>query len=173
MFLVGESSILDYDLDLFGDVAAALDRHISAAFDGIDFGTADMMGLFDRAEYAAGLGFVASQAYLAATYGDLRVTKVAALSLGPSHGTGGKVVAMLNAAANFWKHSPEWQLQGNHPGRRRTVETLDAISLAVNPDYPLLGILGELTSVKEPRLLALVPLLAAWRDELARQVEAE
>src|SRR5688572_2918575 len=105
MFVIGKSGVIDFDLRLFVDVATVLDRHISVVSDeSIDAEMADQMGLFDRAEHACGLGFVACQAYLASTYSDLGITKSVALTVGPDHRWGGKAVAIINAAANFWKH---------------------------------------------------------------------
>lgn len=168
MFLIATSGVIDYDLQLFVDVATVLDRHISLVSDeSIEADMADQMGLFDRAEHACGLGFVACQAYLASTYSDLRIAKSAALSVGPDHRYGGKAVAIVNAAANFWKHHQEWQMAPDHPGRKRTQESFDSIGFPVDSEYPLSGVLTELVVPREPRLLALVPILEAWRDELA------
>jgi hypothetical protein len=171
MFLIAASGVIDFDLQLFIDVATVLDGHIFAVTDGsVAFDIADQMGLFDRAEHACGLGFVACQAYLASTYSDVAVTKVQALSLGPDHSFGGKAVAIINAAANFWKHQAEWQLQPNHPGRRRTERTFDEVDFPVNSEYPLVGVLTELTTPREARLLSLVPILESWRGALSASV---
>jgi hypothetical protein len=168
MFLVAKSGFIDFDLDLLVDIGAVLDRHIAAVADAsVDSEIADQTGLFDRAEHAAGLGFVACQGYLAATYADVGIAKVEALSLGPTHPTGGRVVGIINAAANYWKHSAEWRLQPNHPGRHRTEEALDSIGFAVGTDYPLSGVLTELSSPRDAGILSLIPLLESWRDELA------
>lgn len=168
MFLIAKSGVIDFDLQLFVDVATVLDRHISVVSDrSIDADMADQMGLFDRAEHACGLGFVACQAYLASTYSDLGITKSVALTVGPDHRWGGKAVAIINAAANFWKHHDEWQLVPDHPGRRRTEQSFDSIGFPVNSEYPLSGVLTELVVPRETRLLSLVPALEAWRDELA------
>jgi hypothetical protein len=170
-FLIVKSGVLDYDLQLFVDVATVLDRHISVVSDkSVDVDMADQMGLFDRAEHACGLGFVACQAYLASTYSDLRIVKSAALSAGPDHRYGGKVTAIINAAANFWKHHHEWEMAPGHPGQKRTQESFDSVGFPVNSEYPLCGVLAELAAPHEARLLALVPVLEAWRDELASSV---
>jgi len=173
MYLQFDSGIYDRDLLLLQDLFAILDPRldrvegdITSSFD------PDQMGHFDEAEYLCGMGFVACQRYLAATYGCSGIAKSTALALGPFHNGGEPIARILNSAANYWKHVDEWDpysvivydqhaLQANQLATIRTIETVTAWD-----DYTCANLLVALTAPSEPRFRELLPLLEAWRDQL-------
>jgi hypothetical protein len=117
MYIISNDGIIDCDMDLLVHVATVLDEQLDLISEkSVEISDADAFGLHDRGEHVAGLGFVACQAYMAATYGFVRLPKKLVLQLGPRHGPSGRFVAdVVNHAANFWKHHSEW------PSRRDSV----------------------------------------------------
>jgi hypothetical protein len=157
--------VVDYELDLFAAVAAALDRYAASLLEARDPELADQLGISDAAEHAAGLGFVAGQAYLTTTCGFLRIKKDIAFKLGPPLSETGRPIAeIVNAAANHWKHSAEWPPREDL--RQRREELFGLLGCSDRDDYPLLTVLANLTPSRDAPLSSLVSLLAAWRDSL-------
>src|SRR5690606_40473422 len=64
-------------------------------------------GLTDRGEYFIGVGFSVIQQYLTDTLTLTGVSKRSALNVGPRYSEDFTFVAVVNAAANWWKHSAE------------------------------------------------------------------
>ena len=113
------------DLDFHREFLESAVDLVDAQLDRIDLEVLestdpDSFGVFDRAEYLTGLGFAACQTYLAATIGR-RVDHARALELGPMHVCGRPIAALVNAAANHWKHSPEWSLDAPSRQSQRTL----------------------------------------------------
>jgi hypothetical protein len=165
VFLRLDGDVFDYELKVFADVAAVLDRHIHVSLDETDLERADQMGLLYAAEHATGLGFAACQVYVTATCGFLQVAKDVALKAGPTHAETGKpIVEIVNAAANHWKHSEEWPQEEKRKHRRE--EILASLGCLADEEYPLSNVLAKLTHSQDKPLSSLVPLLAAWRDSI-------
>jgi hypothetical protein len=143
----------------------------------------DALGLFDRGEYIIGMGFAACQRYMTSTFGSTIVEKEIALKIGPNHKNGESVAAIINAAANYWKHCDEWRvisliiepesdmakiitrdfskLTGHQKKTITQIETLTPWA-----DYTCSNILAYLTKTSDIRLSLLVPLLEEWRNQL-------
>ena len=170
MYLVTQNRVCDYDLDLLSQLLKVLDEQLERFEDECQSSEdADAFGLYDWAEHIAGIGFAACQTYLAATYPVTRVAKVDALRLGPLHSSSGRsVAAILNAAANFWKHHPEWPLEKSKTRQDTVRAAFEDLGYAVDGEYPLSGILTELTG-GQARFKPILPLLTQWRDQLIRR----
>jgi hypothetical protein len=174
MFMIKGGAILcDPDLDVLAEVLLVLDRHRKSIIG--EWETAEeceQFGNFERAEHIMGLGFVACQAYLTATHGFLNVQKSDALSCGPCHRSGKRIVEIINGAANYWKHHEEWHLEKSQARQNRIRDLFDTVGFPVDLDYPLSGILTELVAPDRAAFTPLVGKLANWRDELreAKQV---
>ena len=89
--------------------------------------------LFDDAEYLHGIGFVAGQRYIATVRGTLKLSKkdkmdkMDPLLIGLKLNNGTTFASVVNAAANYWKHSDEWdfsKLDGRQEGTRKTIESI-------------------------------------------------
>jgi hypothetical protein len=125
----------------------------------------DGEGIYDRAEYLAGFGFVACQAYLTEAISMSGHSRGDAMNFGPRHKCGESIAMLVNAVANYWKHVPEW----TKPLSRQAQATADLITgLGVNVDstYVVANALFELTNPSQPRAQCLVPLLSQWRQAL-------
>ena len=172
MFLtLPDGRVNDYDMQFLEELLELLDGHIERLSANVpEFIDADSWGVHDSTEYTVGLGFVACQSYLAATYGDLKVEKVAALKSGPKHASGRPIVELINHAANFWKHPDEWSLPSNKGRGERVCDALDALFADDTCCYPVTTILQALVFARSNRLQALLPHLRAWRDDLARDI---
>lgn len=68
-------------------------------------------GLTDRGEYFIGVGFSVIQQYLTDTLTLTGVSKRRALDIGPRYSEEFTFISVVNAAANWWKHSAEWVSQ--------------------------------------------------------------
>jgi hypothetical protein len=86
----------------------------------------DSFGIFDQMEYLAGFGFVARQTCASAKVSECKLKKREALALGPKHRIGPPMIELINAAANYCKHSPEWSLDAPTPQGKRTLEAISA-----------------------------------------------
>jgi hypothetical protein len=174
MFMVkGGAMFCDPDLDFLAEILQVLDRHIASITGEWDTAAeCEQFGNFERAEHIMGLGFVACQAYLTATYGFLNVQKSDAFSFGPCHRTGKRIVEIVNQAANYWKHHEEWHLDKKPAQQNRIREVFNLVGVSVDSDYPLSVVLFELVAPDPTAFTPLVAKLANWRDELreARQV---
>lgn len=158
--------MIDPDLPLLEEVAAILDAQLKRLE--LEAGRSDdpdAYGVFDSLEHVAGLGFAACQNYIASWAASCRVSRQLALQLGPKHRTGQPLVALVNAAANYWKHSPEW---GNTltAQAQRTADLFASLGVPVS-EYALINFLHELVRPLPSRFGTLVPFLVHWRDELA------
>lgn len=167
MYLIIQNQIHDYDLELLSKLLSVVDQQLDEfeeRFQSLE--EADAFGEFDWAEHIAGFGFTACQTYIAATYPLSRIAKREALQRGPIQKASGRpVVAILNAGANFWKHHPEWPLERS-PARENAIRTaFEDVGYPVDGEYPLSGILTELTA-GSARFGDILPLLCQWRDEL-------
>ena len=151
----------------------------------------DSSGLCDRAEFLAGLAFTICQKYISATIGwfNLRESKFDKdifLKLGPLYKDKEPATCaqIINAAANYWKHSDEWNTvsltqEGDNDlftinakdyskltnQAKRTIDILQKVT----PwrDYMCANVLYELT--KSDSLLFLVPILIEWRSSLLNE----
>jgi hypothetical protein len=169
MFLTHGDRVIDYDLDLLRHIVDALDTQLDRdCEDAVTCQDPDSFGVFDRIEHLTGLGFVACQTYLAATYGSLKISKDAALKLGPLHRPWMPVASLVNHAANLWKHQDKWALQQNARARDRIISAFDDLGYPALGEYPLSGCLAELCSPAEARFKSLLPLLSRWRDDLRK-----
>jgi hypothetical protein len=83
MFINKRKVIWDQYLEMLTGVLRVLDRELATILDGWQDATeeADALGYFDRAEHITGLGFVACQAYMTATYGRRKIQKILPLPL--------------------------------------------------------------------------------------------
>ena len=124
----------------------------------------DAWGVFDSLEYVVGFGFVACQQYVTTVASNHKQTKKHALELGPQHRTGQPMVAIVNAAANYWKHSPEWEL---HDQGEKIRAIFEQVGGRPSGDYPVSSLLCDLLSPLPPRFERLVPFLERWKDEVA------
>jgi hypothetical protein len=167
MFLIHkDGTIWDPDLDLLLEITGVIDRQSEAIRvewqDANEFRETDY---FERSEHITGLGFGACQTYMVATYGFLNFPKSVALRTGPEHG-GRPSVAIINAAANYWKHHDEWHLEKRPDRQAKIGDAFGAVGYAIDAEYPLSGILAELSSPHVASFVGIVQILESWRESL-------
>lgn len=155
---------LDYDLNLFMDIARPLDREIESLFDVIknDWEWADMLDYPLTIEQLLGVGLAAAQVYLTSAMREQKAPRKDALSLGPRHPCGHTIAQLVNYGANFWKHGDEWDY--DLPDKRRDA-ILRAFAVVGIPEdhWKLLELIPKITGGTQPRLADLQPLLEEWR----------
>lgn len=156
-FLMGAATLIDANLE-------RLDGKANASPD------PDAFGIFDEMEYLTGFGFVACQTYAtaAASRSKFRGKKREALALGPKHRTGLSTIQLINAAANHWKHSPEWSLDTPTTQAKQTLEVISSLGVDTNHSYPVANMLHEMLAPHPARFANLIPLLTQWRDILLK-----
>lgn len=188
MYIKCEDGISDPDLYFLEDILIMLDAKLleldckiqEARNDSLD---PEGLGFFDKGEYIIGMGFAACQRYMTSTFGPIILEKEIALKIGPNHENGESIVTIINAAANYWKHSDEWseinwviesesdmakiiirdfnKLTGP---QKKTITQIETITPWA--DYTCSNILACLTKTNELRLSLLVPFLEEWRNQL-------
>ncbi len=143
----------------------------------------DSSGLCDKGEFIAGLAFVACQKYITSTLGWFKTSKKDAFNIGRVYTGNTTYVEIINAVANYWKHSDEWDCISLIPEidndmlkviprdyeklKYQASQTIDVIQCATPwGDYLSSNALYELTRSKDLSLLALIPILTEWRSEL-------
>ncbi|HCC79693.1 MAG: hypothetical protein A2X25_08960 [Chloroflexi bacterium GWB2_49_20] len=162
---------VDFDLDLLKQLVRIIDQHLDIMCQkATQEDDLDSFGYFDSAEHITGLGFVACQTYMSSVYGYLRIEKQKALPIGPFHSSGQSIVQIINNAANYWKHNSEWSLEKTDKQRKYIEETFEMVGFPVNTDFPLCGVLTEITFPERAAFEPIISILELWRDELRKTV---
>ena len=141
MYLKAGEEYADGELQLLSELLAILDNKLveisSLIVTSVD---PESDGLTDRGEYFVGVGFSAIQQYLTDTF-----------------------VAVVNAAANWWKHSAEWVWQPKQHGLALRTQGI-VTEVSGTEDYPLSNVLSNLQGSSEMTLSALLSNLVLWRS---------
>ena len=160
-------SMLDYDLNLLRDLVHVIDEHLDHILkESLQVDDPDGLGYFDNAEHVVGLGFVACQTYVSSVCGYLKIEKRKALSVGPLHPSGQTKVQIINHAANYWKHNSGWSFDKNSKQKKFVEDSFESVGFPVRIDYPLSGVLKELTFPNVVTFESIVKVLEAWKDDL-------
>jgi hypothetical protein len=161
--------VVDFDLDLLVEIVGTVDRLIGVVEAEISRSAdPDGLGLFNRLEGVVGLGFVACQQYLNATYPQLAAeTKRAAFLAGPKHPSGRSVAELVNAAANYWKHREEWGDANSQGHETRTREVIDSVTPS-RGECVVGNVLAALVGGQAERFSSLVGQVVQWRDQQIR-----
>ncbi|MDD9197418.1 hypothetical protein PVK62_16440 [Aliivibrio sp. S3MY1] len=168
MFIVtrkeGEIQFSDTDFHYLQGVLNSLDSSLSDINEKIkNSDVCDVSGLCDHGEYLIGLGFCAMQRYFFSTLQDIEIEAHVARDLGSKSVLDKPVAKLIHAAANYWKHEPEWHiwLAELKPRSQKTIdEILHGREFA---DYPLSELLADLCGEKELLLSNCLPYLIEWR----------
>jgi hypothetical protein len=75
---------------------------------------------------------------------------------------------LVNAAANHWKHSPEWSLDAPTAQAAQTLEAISSLGVDTNGSYPVANTLFAMLTPHQARFANLIPFLTQWRDALPR-----
>lgn len=165
MFVYSSRFIFDFDIESLKNILQVLDNQLEMLEqDAADCEDPDSFGIYDRTEATIGLGFVACQKYIAATYGCLKIPKEKALPVGPKHQSGMYIAEIVSHAANFWKHHDEWQIEGKP--NMKTVSAIEKLGLKITASYLLSNVLTSAVNPEPCRLTPVISLLEVWRDAL-------
>lgn len=116
----------------------------------------------ERLEYFSGLGFIGIQRYLTST---IKSNKLA-LDLEPLHPNGRSFARIFNAAANFWKHSDEWDYNNLTKHAETTIETIG--SVLGNETQGCYDILIALCGDNPVEFKSLTGKILEWRSNFIR-----
>ena len=160
-------ALLFHETKLTKELLETLDAKLEAIVDECNaVDDPDAMGYFDSAEHVTGLGFVTLQTYLAAVYGILRINKGTALNIGPKHQDGNTIAKIVNDAANYWKHNNEWSLEKSSKQRELIESTFESVGFPIDLEYPLCGVLTELSVPNYASFIAVFNKLEQWQSHL-------
>lgn len=160
------SFVGSFDLLFLKDAATLVDSRLRALeHEAKRSDDPDRDGIYERGEYISGFGLVACQTYMSACIAHSKLDKVTALSLGPSHGCGASMANLIDALANYWKHSAEWTSPPS-PIAQRTIATLSKLGLDTRASYFTTNALAALLRPHEPRIKRVIPFLRQWNDSV-------
>jgi hypothetical protein len=166
MYLKVGGEYADRELQLLAELLNNLDEKVVEVSNLISKSVdPESDGLTDRGEYFIGVGFSVIQQYLTDTLTLTSVSKRRALDIGPRYSEEFTFISVVNAAANWWKHSAEWV--GQETTNRLALQTQKIVVETVESmDYPLSNVLAKLLGTSEITLSALLPNLVLWRSAL-------
>jgi hypothetical protein len=169
MYLRIDEQFADGELQLLSELLGLLDTKIIEIRKLLGETTdPESDGILDRGEYFIGVGVVAIQQYLADTLTLTGIEKKRALNLGPTYSEHLTFVAILNAAANWWKHSAE--RYSNTAPRKDAARSLEIVTEVGDSDsYQLSNVLAKLLRSSEVTLCSLIPHLILWRSALDKE----
>ena len=155
---------IEHELQTLVALVRLLNQQLSALSDkSTEAEDADAFGHFDTMEHLVGLAMVIFQTYVATVCGTISVDKRLALKNGPIHSGGMHKVEIVNHAANYWKHNNEWGPERSDRRRRAIEDAFDSVGFPVGTDYPLSGVLAELSAPKFASLEPLIEILHQWK----------
>lgn len=156
----------DGEIALLADLLAMIDKELLRVQAQIETSKdPESDGLLDRGEYFVGIGFTVIQQYFADTLTLTGIDKKTALELGPRYSSSYTFAQAINATANYWKHSAEWNLEIElRKDAQRTIEVVSEIADANY--YPLYNSLYALLRGSDVTLCSLMPMLVLWRTSV-------
>jgi len=118
--------------------------------------------LFPYSDYFAGMGFVAGQRYINSVCGLFRVDKEPALAMGAEVVPGVTYARLINATANYWKHSDEWDFENPEPQQLATLKLIEKVGVSVGANTTVAAnVFHRLGLLSFSQLL---PILKTWSD---------
>jgi len=167
LLLVSEHKVHDIELDRLRELLEVLDGKLCQIEKSIlNSADPESDGLFDRGEYFIGVGFVAIQQHFIDSLIALDINKKEAYSLGSKHSSGVSCAAVINAAANWWKHEAEWFKNGSVPKNgERTFEII--MNISNQYEYALSNVLASFSESKDLSLTkSVIPHVEEWTKAL-------
>jgi hypothetical protein len=164
MYLKAGDEYVDQELLFLSELLNDLDKKVVEVSNRISKSPkSESNGLTDRGEYFIGVGFCVIQQYLTDTLTLTGVRKKSAFDIGPRYSEEHSFISVVNAGANWWKHSAEWV--GQETTNSLSTDTQRIISeTAESIDYPLSNVLAKLLGTNKITLSALLPNLLVWRS---------
>ena len=166
MYLKIGDEYADGEIALLGDLLAMIDKELLRVQAQVEISKdPESDGLLDRGEYFVGIGFTAIQQYFTDTLTLTGIDKKGALDVGPQYSSSLSFAQAINAAANYWKHSAEWNSETKL--RKDAQRTIDVVSEVADAHYyPLYNSLYALIRGSDVTLCSLIPMLVLWRTSV-------
>lgn len=120
-------------------------------------------------EHTSGLGFVILQNYITSISGILKIAKKEILTLGPLTVNGIHLTRAINTVANFWKHNQEWSFEKNQKHHHRAGVVFEELGFTIHEDYPVSGIMTELSYPKYAAIFPIFEKLVEWEKTLSKK----
>ncbi len=164
MYLKIGNEYADSELQLLSELLSTLDEKLREIHELMANSTdSESDGLCDRGEYLIGVGFSVIQQYITDTLTLTGIRKDRALDIGLRYSNNHSFVSIVNAAANWWKHSAEWM--GKPVQSHQAKKTQEIVNDVIDTDgYPLSNVLAKLQGTSTIMLSALLPNLILWRS---------
>lgn len=164
MYLTFKDRIADGELQILREFVGFLDRELSVIVRRVgESNNPEGDGLYDRAEYFIGIGFVAIQQYLYDTCSCINIDRAEAFRYGPAHDAGVTWVKIIHESANWWKHEAEWYKKGTV--RDSTYSTV--VGVTGTSEYPMSNVLAAFTEDHCLSFTSVISKVTEWRDILA------
>ena len=160
-----ELDMFDFERDFLADVLRILGERLSHLHSHVDWEHSEESYMFDPMEHLAGVGVVAAQRYLASICSWFSVSRDEALRLGPQK-KGVSVAAVVNAAANYWKHIEDGEGAIHQPTRK----VLEQIGVTLDSSYCVSNALYECGFQQFDGLLQA---LVSWRDAVSEHARTK
>ncbi len=158
-----EFDALDFEKRFLVDLLGMIEDRLAKLDSYIDPNDPGESCFFDPMEHLAGVGMVAAQRYLASVCHWLSVKKEEAILWGPKK-KGIAIAAIINSAANYWKHIEDGD-GAIHPATR---QTLEQIGVVIDSSYCVSNALYE---CGYQHLSGLMEDLVTWRDVVIEEVK--
>jgi hypothetical protein len=176
MRLVVPEGYLDFDLDLFWDVAEPLNSKVQEL---LAIEDPEILLLYEETiEQLLGVALASAQVYISAVSKYHGVAKDKTLVLGPTHASGRTIASLVNHGANFWKHADDWDWDSLTDRATRIIDAfhdLDAVNAGAGDprsDLNLLRYVSNLTESGNANLDTLRRLLERWRTAVEQSFPA-
>lgn len=161
--------LTDPDYELLQDIFRTLDHAWNTTWAAAEkYRSPGDEPFMDRIEYIAGIGLAACQQYINSKYPLSEIKRPAAISLPPKHPSGPSYAALVDAGANFWKHSDEWAIEPESK-RRRTLEILRTALSEDEMGFLCSNLLCVLVGKESSPFSRLQEKIFEWRSELEKQ----
>ncbi|MFQ2856754.1 hypothetical protein ACK3YY_04970 [Aeromonas caviae] len=170
MYIKIDNEYMDGELNILSDLLSLLDGQIHAVrLSMLRSIPPESEGLADRGEYFIGVGFAAIQQYLNDTLILTGVIKRQAFDIGPRYSMKFSFISVVNAAANWWKHSSEWVGEGKNNSKLAMNTQRIVMDISDSEDYPLSNVLSMLLGTTDINLSALLPNIILWRSAIDKE----
>lgn len=173
MYINTKDGVADDQLQILSEFFELIDNKLASITLSINQSTdPESIGLFDRAEYFVGIGFVAVQQYLVDVLLFTKFNKKIAYLLGPTHADGVTYANLINSCANWWKHEVEWYGKGEVPQIGITSFN-NVINTSERYEYALSNVLASISPTNQLSFKCLTQYLIQWRNALISQIPDE
>ena len=159
--------ILDLDAHFMRNAFSLVDAQLETVgkYMEHDFKIEGDSAFVDDWEYLHGIGFVTAQKYLTSSCRVLRMEKDKgkAFAIGPKINSSISCAAVVNAAANHWKHADEWDFNNLSGQAKGTIETINKAGVQV-PEYGGYVASEVFQKLGIEKFTDLTPILKQWTD---------